>query len=53
MVAAWYKVDEIARRHQASAAHVSVTTFIAIIKSTVAKNIEVVDARTLRMPYIK
>jgi len=45
MVAARYKAGEIARRHRVSGAHVSVTTFIAIIKSTAAKNIEAADAR--------
>lgn len=39
MVAARHKVGKIARRHRVSAEHVSVTTFIAIIKSTTDKNI--------------
>lgn len=40
MVAARHKVGKIARRHRVSAEHVSVTTFIAIIKSTTDENIK-------------
>jgi len=46
MVAAQHKVGKIARRHRVSAEHVSVTTFIAIIKSTTDKNIKLLTKQT-------